>query len=77
MSEEKKKEPPAAPKPHAVKETHTHGKKVAKISLSEMDEAIALCKKQQGGLWSRYGQSLVGRKAALSVSSSMPLKKAA
>ena len=84
MSEEKKpkqdKAPEAekpAPKPHVSKQAHPHNKKIGKMDLAELNEAIELCKKQQGGLWSRYGQSLVTRKAAFTVLSPMSFKKAA
>ena len=81
MSEEKKKAAPEvekpAPKPHLVKDIHPHGKKVGKMTLAEVEEAIALCQKQMGGLWSRHGQSLVGHKAALTAHAPVRLKKAA
>lgn len=84
MSEEQKKAKAApeaekpAPKPHVVKEAHPHAKKVTKMNLAEVEEAIALCQKQQGGLWSRYGQSLAGHKAALmAMHAPVRLKKAA
>ena len=84
MSEEQKKEKAApaaekpAPKPHVVKEAHAHGKKVTKMNLAEVNEAIVLCQKQQGGLWSHYGKSLVGHKAALTAHQApVYLKKAA
>lgn len=87
MSEEKKEKKPVpespaaekpAPKPHLVKDAaQPHGKKIGRMSLAELDEAIEHCRKQQGGLWSRYGQSLAGRKAALNSPASVHLKKAA
>jgi hypothetical protein len=81
MAEEKKDKAPAAekpaPKPHAVKDAHPHGKKIGKMSLAELDEAIAECQKTQGGLWSRHGQSLAGRRAALTAQAPVRLKKAA
>lgn len=68
------------PKPHLVKESHPRGKKVTKMTMEELDEAIAMCQKQQGGLWSRYGQSLATRKVALNAlpqQAPVRLKKAA
>ena len=65
-----------APKPHASKENRPHGKKIGKMNLAEIEMAIERCQKQMGGLWSHYGQSLIGRKAALTPPAPVRLKKA-
>lgn len=80
MSEDKKEKTPVekpASKPHLVKEEHAHAKKIGKMNLAEIEEAIAVCQKTMGGLWSRHGQSLAGRKAALTAQAPVRLKKAA
>lgn len=65
----KKKEVPAkeapAPKPKVHHEAHPHGKKISHMTLQEVDVAIEKCQKAMGGLWSSYGQSLVGHRQTL------------
>jgi hypothetical protein len=68
MSDVKKNNAPkeeAAPKPKLVHEAHEHGRKIGRMTLAEVNAAIDQCQKQMGGMWSHYGQSLVGRRQVL------------
>ncbi|HUU38162.1 MAG TPA: hypothetical protein VMW46_08160 [Candidatus Desulfaltia sp.] len=55
----------AEEKQEQAKDKPKRGKKINKMSISEVEKALETAKNTQGGLISRYAQALVRRKEIL------------
>lgn len=60
-----------------IKESHSRNTKVTKMTMEQVEKAMAETTKKMGGLHSRYGRSLLERRAMLKKMPSMARDKAA
>lgn len=65
MSDNKAEATPGTP---AQAEAAAKNQKISKMTVQEIDAALAACKEKQGGLHSKYARQLAARKKALSPS---------